>query len=43
MIDLFAVVRQALVISEERYGLKNLERFYDLIRETEVKKAMTPS
>lgn len=38
MIDLFAVVRQALMISEERYGLKNLERFYDLVRETEVKK-----
>lgn len=38
LVDLFAVVRQALVISEERYGLKNLERFYQLARETEVKK-----
>jgi predicted RecB family nuclease len=38
LVDLFAVVRQALAISEERYGLKNLERFYDLERETEVKK-----
>jgi predicted RecB family nuclease len=38
LVDLFAVVRQALVISEERYGLKNLERFYQLARATEVKK-----
>lgn len=38
LVDLFAVVRQALAISEERYGLKNLERFYDLKRETDVKK-----
>jgi predicted RecB family nuclease len=38
LVDLFAVVRQAIAISEERYGLKNLERFYDLTRETEVKK-----
>jgi predicted RecB family nuclease len=38
LVDLFAVVRQAIAISEESYGLKNLERFYDLTRETEVKK-----
>ena len=38
LVDLFAVVRQALAISEERYGLKNMERFYDLERATEVKK-----
>ncbi|MGB6517303.1 MAG: TM0106 family RecB-like putative nuclease [Candidatus Cybelea sp.] len=38
LVDLFAVVRQAVAISEERYGLKNLERFYDLTRETQVKK-----
>lgn len=38
LVDLFTVVRQALAISEERYGLKNLERFYDLTRETDVKK-----
>ncbi|HYL28038.1 MAG TPA: TM0106 family RecB-like putative nuclease, partial [Candidatus Nitrosotalea sp.] len=38
LVDLFAVVRQALAISEERYGLKNVEHFYDLVRETEVKK-----
>ncbi len=38
LVDLFAVVRQTLAISEERYGLKNLECFYDLTRETEVKK-----
>ena len=38
LVDLFAVVRQALAISEERYGLKNVERFYELVRETDVKK-----
>ncbi|MBV8530397.1 MAG: TM0106 family RecB-like putative nuclease [Candidatus Eremiobacteraeota bacterium] len=38
LVDLFAVVRQALAISEESYGLKNVERFYDLARETAVKK-----
>lgn len=38
LIDLFAVVRQSLVISEDGYGLKKLERFYDLRRETDVKK-----
>jgi predicted RecB family nuclease len=37
-VDLFAVVRQALAISEDGYGLKKLERFYRLARETEVKK-----
>jgi predicted RecB family nuclease len=38
LVDLFAVVRQALAISEDGYGLKKLERFYNLARETEVKK-----
>jgi uncharacterized protein len=38
LVDLFAVVRQALVISEDGYGLKKLERFYQLDRTTEVKK-----
>ncbi len=38
LVDLFAVVRQALAISEDGYGLKKLERFYQLARETEVKK-----
>lgn len=38
LVDLFTVVRQALAVSEERYGLKNLERFYQLKRETETKK-----
>src|SRR5579883_814363 len=38
LVDLFAVVRQALVISEDGYGLKKLERFYGLERETDVKK-----
>jgi uncharacterized protein len=38
LVDLFAVVRQALAISEDGYGLKKLERFYDLSRATNVKK-----
>ncbi len=38
LVDLFAVVRRALAISEDGYGLKKLERFYQLARETEVKK-----
>jgi predicted RecB family nuclease len=37
-VDLFAVVRQALVVSEERYGLKNVEKFYEQLRATDVKK-----
>ena len=37
-VDLYAVVRQTLVISEDSYGLKKLERFYRLDRQTEVKK-----
>lgn len=38
LVDLFAVVRQALAISEDSYGLKNIEHFYDFKRSTEVKK-----
>lgn len=38
LVDLFAVVRHTLVISEESYSLKSLERFYELARETIVKK-----
>ncbi len=38
LVDLFAVVRQSLAISEDGYGLKKLERFYDLARGTEIKK-----
>ncbi|HEY6326646.1 MAG TPA: TM0106 family RecB-like putative nuclease [Candidatus Cybelea sp.] len=38
LVDLFAIVRQALAISEDGYGLKKLERFYQLARETDVKK-----
>jgi len=38
LVDLFAVVRQALAISEDGYGLKKLERFYQLARTTDVKK-----
>jgi uncharacterized protein len=38
LVDLFAVVRQALAISEDGYGLKKVERLYNLERETEVRK-----
>jgi predicted RecB family nuclease len=38
LVDLYAVVRQALAISEESYSLKRLERFYPLERATAVKK-----
>lgn len=34
-VDLFAVVRQSLVVSEESYGLKAIEHFYELTRATE--------
>lgn len=36
-VDLYAVVRQALVISEESYGLKSVEKFYNVNRTTDVK------
>lgn len=38
LVDLYAVVRQALAISEDGYGLKKIEKFYRLIRGTDVKK-----
>jgi uncharacterized protein len=38
LVDLYAVVRQALAISEDGYGLKKIERFYDIARTTEVQK-----
>jgi uncharacterized protein len=38
LVDLFAVVRRAIAISEEHYSLKNFERFYELNRTTAVKK-----
>ncbi len=38
LVDLFAVVRGTVAISEESYSLKSFERFYDLARETVVKK-----
>jgi uncharacterized protein len=38
LVDLFAVVRQALAISEDGYGLKKVERLYNLERETDVRK-----
>ena len=36
-VDLYAVVRQAFVLSEESYGLKSVERFYNFRRATDVK------
>lgn len=38
LVDLFAVVRQALAISQDGYGLKKVERLYDFSRKTDVKK-----
>ncbi|HKU81047.1 MAG TPA: TM0106 family RecB-like putative nuclease, partial [Candidatus Tumulicola sp.] len=38
LVDLYAVVRQSLVVSEDGYSLKKLERFYPLERSTDVKK-----
>jgi predicted RecB family nuclease len=38
LVDLYAVVRQALVISEDSYSIKRLEKFYNFKRETEVRK-----
>ncbi len=39
-VDLYRVVEKTLVISEERYSIKNLENFYELDRTSEVKEAM---
>ncbi|MDQ2681033.1 MAG: TM0106 family RecB-like putative nuclease, partial [Candidatus Eremiobacteraeota bacterium] len=38
LVDLFAVVRQTLAISEDSYSIKRLEKFYPLERRTIVKK-----
>ncbi len=38
LVDLFAVVRQSLVISEDSYSIKRLEKFYSFKRVTDVKK-----
>ncbi len=38
LVDLYPVVRQALLVSKGSYGLKGLEDFYGLKRETGVKK-----
>jgi len=38
LVDLYAVVRQSLMIGEDSYSIKRLERFYGLQRSTEVKK-----
>lgn len=38
LVDLYAVVRKALAISEESYSIKSLERFYGFNRDTVVKK-----
>lgn len=38
LVDLYAVVRQTLVISEDSYSIKRLEKFYNFKRATEVRK-----
>jgi len=38
LVDLYAVVRQTLMIGEDSYSIKRLERFYGMQRATEVKK-----
>jgi uncharacterized protein len=38
LVDLYAVVRQSLVISEDSYSIKRLEKFYNFKRNTEVRK-----
>lgn len=38
LVDLYAVVRQAIAISEDSYSIKRLEKFYGLKRSTIVKK-----
>ncbi len=38
LVDLFAVVRQAIAISQNSYSIKRLEKFYALKRSTSVKK-----
>ncbi|MDQ2865617.1 MAG: TM0106 family RecB-like putative nuclease [Candidatus Eremiobacteraeota bacterium] len=37
-VDLYAVVRQSMMIGEDSYSIKRLERFYGMLRNTEVKK-----
>jgi predicted RecB family nuclease len=39
-VDLYRVVEKTLVISEERYSIKNLENFYEFDRSSDVKEAM---
>jgi len=38
LVDLYAVVRQAVIVGEDSYSIKKLERFYGLQRKTDVKK-----
>jgi predicted RecB family nuclease len=38
LVDLYAVVRQAIAISQNSYSIKRLEKYYDLKRSTSVKK-----
>ena len=38
LVDLYAVVRQSIAISEDSYSIKRLEKFYPLERRTVVKK-----
>lgn len=39
-VDLYRVVEKTVVISEERYSIKNLENFYQFDRSSDVKEAM---
>lgn len=39
-VDLYRVVEKTLIISEERYSIKNLENFYEFDRSSDVKEAM---
>jgi predicted RecB family nuclease len=38
LVDLFAVVRQALVISQPRYSIKSLEPFYGMLRSAQIRR-----
>lgn len=38
LVDLYAIVRQSLVISEDSYSIKRLEKFYGFERATDVRK-----
>lgn len=39
LVDMFNIVRNSLIIGEESYSIKNLERHYNFIRSSDVQKA----